>query len=138
MKETRLVCDWCPGPVRPDAVTLLTLANGHATRGVLAADLCKKCTKRAQKLFRRRPATQPHPAGGASEGKTGPTHQGVLRGQIKKEKILAVATTPMKKVEIAAKAGLNDAITNWHIKQLVEDGQLKKIGRGNTCRYVRA
>ena len=134
MKRTILVCDWCPEPNKPSAVAQLALTNGHGTKGALAADLCVKCTKRAQKLFRRRPATHPHPAGEASKGKTSSTHKGVRRGQEKKDKILSVATTLMKKTEIAEKAGLNDAITNWHIKQLVADGQLKRTGRGNASR----
>jgi len=158
VKETRLVCDWCPGPVKPDAIALLTLANGHGTRGALTRDLCRKCSKKAKKLFGRvrvgSTPPPPTPAGGAGKGRARggevgadvgggasrrkhATHKGHERGRANRAKILAVVgKTPLKVREIVEKIGTKLPITTWYVKSMVREGQLKMLGRGSASKYV--
>jgi hypothetical protein len=158
IKQVILVCDWCPARARAHAVAQLTLVNGLGTKGGLAADLCEKCNKKARRLFRKRGgATTPPPTpseragkgktrggearanvGGGAGKRKSISHVGHARGQARRAKILEIATTPMKKVDIAAKTGMKGALTSWYIKDLVASNQLKQIGRGNATTYVRA
>ena len=128
MKQVRLVCDWCPGPVKLDAVALLSLSNGRETKGALTRDLCKKHVKQAKKLLGRTTPAEPIKRTRARRHDYGVLGAKFMRFA-PKEPFHATALNKHFKLS----RGTVFKIANY----LVKEGKLKSTGAGSSRKLSR-